>query len=97
MIYLKGHSGEKEVHLLILESANLERLKAGQPIRSVDKEVAVFWTPDVVWLSERIKESNGDMAKIAAAIEEARQRPEKPSPRPYHEPEVKHFDKPTGL
>jgi hypothetical protein len=93
MIYMKTTDG---LHLVILESGNLERLKKGLPAVTPNGEVMIAWTPDPVWLADKICDTKGDGKDIAKLISEAAKRPEKPSKRPYHEPYIKTFlgDKP---
>ena len=69
---------DKSFRLIILESANFEELKKGRPAQTTDGRVAIAWTPDPAWLSARIEESDGDLDKIMAAIEESLQRPQAP-------------------
>lgn len=83
MLYLTGSDGFR---LLILETANLERIKEGKPLVTPDKKTLVAWTPDPVWLADRIADvKDGDAAEIARLIEEAANRPQKPTNRPKHE------------
>ena len=83
MIYLKSADGE--LRIVVLESANLEELKKGRPAKTADGSVLIAWTADPVWLADRIMDTQGDLAKIAALINEAAKRPEKTA-RPYHKP-----------
>jgi hypothetical protein len=80
-----------KLHIIILETGNLEELKKGRPATTLDGEVLIAWTPDPVWLADKILETNGDGGKIAALIAEAAKRPQKPTKRPRHEPYVKTF------
>lgn len=80
MLYLSGDG----IKILILESANLDELRNGRPLKTPDRSVVVAWTPDPVWLADRILDTGGDAVKIGALIDEAAKRPEKPGPRPYH-------------
>jgi hypothetical protein len=89
MLYLKSADGA--VSLVVLESANLEELKKGRPAVTPDKSVLICWTPDPVWLADRLMDTNGDAGAIARLIEEAAKRPEKPGPRPKHKPHQHHF------
>lgn len=82
MIYLKSPDGE--LRIVVLESANLDELKKGRPAKTPDGSVLIAWTPDPVWLADKLMDSGGDTAKIAALIDEASKRPEKPAPRPKH-------------
>lgn len=89
MLYLSDKEGTMKV--IVLETANLEELRKGRPATTPDKSVLIAWTPDPVWLADKILDSDGDVKKIADAIEEAAKRPEKPGPRPKHFPYVKAF------
>lgn len=88
MLYMTGTGGLK---IVILETGNLEELKKGRPATSPDGSVLIAWTADPVWLADRILDSGGDAAKIAALIEEAAKPPEKPGKRPHHGPYIKSF------
>jgi hypothetical protein len=88
MLYLTGDG----VKIIVLESGNLDELRKGRPAKTPDGSVLIAWTPDPVWLADRIADTQGDAQKIAALIDEAAQRPEKPSPRPKHEPHVMRFE-----
>jgi hypothetical protein len=83
MLYME--TTDKSLKIVVLETANLEEIKKGRPAHTPDGSVLIAWTPDPVWLSDRILESGGDGKKIAAAIDEASKRPQK-GPRPHHEP-----------
>lgn len=89
MIYLSGDG----VKIIILESANFEEMKKGRPAKTPDGSVLIAWTPDPVWLADKIADSNGDGPTIGRLIDEAAKRPQKPSPRPHHEPHVQRFGK----
>ena len=88
MLYLKTDDGS--VRIVILETANIEEIKKGRPAKSPDGAVLIAWTPDPVWLADKLMESGGDSSKIAQAIDEASKRPQK-EPRPHHEPYEKRF------
>lgn len=81
MIYLQSPDGDLKI--VVLETANLEEIKKGRPAKTPDGSVLIAWTPDPVWLADRIMDSGGDAKKIAAAIDEAAKRPQKPA-RPHH-------------
>ncbi len=81
MLYLK--SGDGNIRVVILESANLEEIKKGRPAKTPDGEVLIAWTPDPAWLAEKIMDTDGDCKVIAALIDEASKRPQKPT-RPHH-------------
>jgi len=80
MIYMRG----SDIAIIVLESGNLEEIKKGRPAKTPDSRVLIAWTPDPVWLADRILDCNGDVAAIGRLIDEAAKRPEKPLPRPYH-------------
>lgn len=50
MIYLKLTNGQ---HVVILEPTNIEAIKK-KPAITPNKEVMIWYTPDVVWLGEQI-------------------------------------------
>jgi len=79
MIYMQGDG----VKIIILETANLEEIKKGRPAHTPDKSVLIAWTPDPVWLADKIADSDGDGPTIARLIDEASKRPQKPL-RPHH-------------
>jgi hypothetical protein len=84
MLYLKSPDGE--LRIIVLESASLEELKAGRPVKTADRSVLIAWTPDPVWLADKIMDTGGDAVAIGRLIDEAAKRPEKPAPRPTHKP-----------
>jgi hypothetical protein len=83
MLYLTG-----DVTIIVLESGNLEELKKGRPAKTPDGKILIAWTPDPVWLADKIMDSQGDAAAIGRLIDEAAKRPEKPGKRPQHETHV---------
>lgn len=87
MLYLNGDG----VKIIVLESANLDEIRKGRPAKTPDGSVLIAWTPDPVWLADKIMDSGGDGATIWRLIDEAAKRPEKPSPRPKHEPHEHRF------
>lgn len=91
MIYMQSVGGTK---ILVLESANLDELRQGRPIVSEDKSVVIAWTPDMVWLADKIMDTSGDAKEIGRLIDEAAKRPEKSGPRPAHGAHLHKFDKP---
>jgi hypothetical protein len=72
----KNANGQ-EFKVIVLETANLEELKKGHPAVSPDK----------------ILDTKGDAVAIAKLklIEDAVKRPEKPGPRPKHQPYMRSF------
>jgi hypothetical protein len=87
VIYMKSD----KLHIVVLETGNLDELKKGRPAKSPDGEVLICWTPDPVWLADKILDTEGDGAKIGKLIDEAAKRPEKPSNRPFHDKYEKTF------
>ena len=83
MLYLKSTDGNLKI--IVLESANLEEIKKGRPAKSPDGSVLIAWTPDPVWLADKLMDTNGDAAEIGRLIDEASKRPEKPAGRPHHQ------------
>lgn len=82
-----------DLKIIILETGNLEEIKKGRPARTPDGSVLIAWTPDPVWLADKILETGGDGAAIGKLIDEAAQRPQKPTSRPHHKPSVHDFRK----
>lgn len=89
MLYLSDKTGALKI--IVLESANLDELRKGRPAKSPDGSVLIAWTPDPVWLADKVMDSGGDARAIARLIDEAAKRPEKPRGRPHHEPYLKTF------
>lgn len=82
MIYM---TSDKGVKIIVLEAGNIEQMKAGKPAKSPDGSVLIAYTPDMVWLADRLMDSGGDAAAIAALIDESCKRPQQPANRPHHE------------
>lgn len=80
MIYLKG----EDVKIIVLEAGNLEQIKAGRPAKTPDGSVLIAYSPDPVWLADKLLDTDGDAAKIAALIDEAGKRPQRDPKRPTH-------------
>lgn len=91
MIYMKSDDGSFK--LIVLETANLDELKKGRPARTPDGSVVIAWTPDPVWLSGQLGDTDGSMECIADLIEQAAKRQEIPPSRPYHPPYEQRFHK----
>lgn len=89
MLYMSSSDGKTKI--VVLESANLEELKKGRPAKTPDGSVLICWTPDPVWLADKIMDSGGDAEIIGRLVDEAAKRPEKPSPRPRHATHYKNF------
>lgn len=89
MIYMTTPSGQK---IVILETGNIDEIRKGRPAVTPDKSVIIAWTPDPVWLADKIMECDGDAAKIAALVDESTERPQKP-PRSYHAEHVHKFNR----
>lgn len=96
MITLTGDKDGKPFHIIVLETGNIEELKKGRPAITPDGAVVICWTPDMVWLADKLADSNGDPAVVAKLIEEASKRPQKPINRPTHGTHVHKFQKPDG-
>ena len=77
-----------DVRIVVLETENLKKLQEGKPIKTYDGSVLIAWTPDPVWLADKIMDSGGDPAEIGRLIDESSKRPQKPSSRKYHEPRI---------
>lgn len=88
MIYMQGDG----IKIVILETANLEEIKKGRPAKTPDQSVLIAWTPDPVWLADKIADSDGDGPTIARLIDEASKRAQKPS-RLYHKTHKHEFRK----
>lgn len=89
MLYLK--SSEGEVSIIVLDSANLEEIKRGRPAKTPDGKILIAWTPDPVWLADKIIDTKGDAVEIGKLIDEASKRPQKPSNRPKHDTHFHQF------
>ena len=81
------------IKIIILETGNIEEIKKGRPASSPDGSVVVAWTPDPVWLADKIAETGGDAEAIGKLIDEASKRPQKPINRPKHQPHEIRFEK----
>ncbi len=81
-MYLQTSDGSLKI--VVLETANLEAIKMGRPAHTPDNSVLICWTPDPVWLADKLMDSGGDAGEIARLIDEASKRPEKPGVRPGH-------------
>lgn len=89
MLYLKSADGK--VRVIVLEAMNLERIKAGEPAKTPDGEVLIAFTPDPVWLADKLMDTDGDAAEIARLIDEAAKRPQKEPTRPTHNQHLHKF------
>lgn len=89
MLYMKGTS-----KMIVLEPGNIEQLLAGKALRTPDGSIRIFWTPDPVWLADKIMGSSGDVEEIVRLINESAKRPQKPIDRPFHATHVHDFTKP---
>ena len=63
MLYLKMYDGK--LHVIVLESANLDALKNGLSAKTPDGTIQIFWSPD------------GSGTAVATVIQESLKRPEK--------------------
>jgi hypothetical protein len=75
MIYMKSADGSTKV--IVLEAANLELIRQGKPLRTADGSVMIAYTPDLVWLADKLMDCDGDAATIARLIDEAAKRPQR--------------------
>ena len=91
MIYMQATEGRK---IIVLETANIEEIMKNRPAITQDGSVVIGWTPDAVWLADKLMDSGGDGATICRLIDEAVKRPQK-GPRPHHEPHEHRFSKVT--
>ncbi len=91
MIYITA--SDKSLHVVILETANLDEIKKGRPAKTPDGEVLICWTPDPVWLADKLMDCGGDMVLVGKLIDEASKRPQAATPRPYHKQHVHQFEK----
>lgn len=80
-----------ELKIIVLETANIEELKNGRPAKTPDGKVLIAWTPDPVWLADKIMDSSGDGSEIGRLIDEASKRPQKTVNRPFHKTHIKEF------
>jgi hypothetical protein len=88
MIYMSGEG----IKIVILETGNLEEIKKDRPAKTPDGSVLIAWTPDPVWLADKILECDGDVGKILKLMDESIKRPQKEAIT-YHKPFVKKFKK----
>lgn len=85
MIYLKSADGA--VRVVVLESANLDAIRAGKPAKTPDGSVLIAFTSDPVWLADQLLSlPDGDAAAVGRLIDESAKRPQKPVGRPHHAP-----------
>lgn len=81
MIYLQTKEGPT---IVVLETANLEKMKAGNPAVTPDKLICIGWTPDMPWLAEQLQKlfekGDPDGAEVGKLIDESTKRPENPTP-----------------
>jgi len=78
-------SEDGNIRVIILKTKNIEEIMKGRPAKSQDGQVLIAWTPDPVWLADKIMDvADGDMVKIGELIDESAKRPQKPTQRPKH-------------
>lgn len=82
MIYLQTADGRLKI--VVLEAGNIEQLKQGRPAKTPDNSVLIAYTPDPVWLADKLMDCDGDAKDIARLIDEAAKRPQKLPDRPTH-------------
>lgn len=87
MIYLTGDG----VSIVVLERGNIDEILKGRPAKTPDGKILICWTPDPVWLADKIAGSGGDAKEIGRLIDEASKRPQKPVQRPAHEKHLTSF------
>lgn len=89
MLYLQTADGKLKI--VILEAGNIEQLKQGRPAKTPDDTVLIAYTPDPVWLADKLLDCDGDAKEIARLIDEAAKRPQKEPNRPKHEKHLHKF------
>jgi len=82
VIYLQSKDGA--VKIIVLEANNLEQIRQGRPAKTPDGSVLIAYTPDPVWLADKLMDTDGDAGAVAALIDEAAKRPQKEPNRPKH-------------
>lgn len=87
MLYLKGNG----LKIIVLERSNIEEILKGRPAKTSDGSVLIAFTPDPVWLADKIMDCDGEAAEIGRLIDESMKRPEKPTKRKTHKPFTKDF------
>jgi len=89
MIYMTSADGN--LRIVVLEAVNLDRIRDGKPAKTPDGSVLIAFTPDPVWLADKLMDCDGDAVKIAALIDEAAKRPQKEPNRPKHGQHIHKF------
>lgn len=89
MLYLQSADGA--VKIVILEAANMDKIRSGQPAKTPDGSVLIAFTPDPVWLADKLMDTDGDAADIGRLIDEASKRPQKEPNRPKHGQHIHNF------
>lgn len=79
MLYLQGEG----VKVVVLERANIDAILAGKPAKTPDDSVVICFTPDPVWLADKIQGTDGDATAIGRLIDEAARRPERAQGLPH--------------
>lgn len=72
---------EKGLKVLVVNSQNLEKLKEGRPLMTMDGSVFVAWTPDLQWVADQVQEyakTCEGALPLGSIIEASLSRPEKP-------------------
>lgn len=75
MIYMTAAEGS--FRIIVLETPNLADLMKGVFLETPDKNCLIAWTPDPVWLADKLLDTNGDIEAVHKLIEEAAKRPQK--------------------
>ena len=94
MIYLKTTDGTLKV--IVLEAGNLAKIQQGQPAKTPDGTVIIAFTPDPVWLADKLMDCDGEAVAIAALIDESAKRQQKPVNRPPHGQHIHTFGSTHG-
>lgn len=74
MIFLTAPGGRLRV--VVIDTDEHGQLKAAHPLLTPDKSIMLAWTPDPVWLLERIRMRPGTAQDIARTIDQAARRPQ---------------------
>ena len=79
MIYFTSKNGQ---HFMILEPGNLDRLQAGEPLKTPDGKIVVLFTPDMPWTMKQLEqifaraEKTMTPAEFDRILKEGMKRPE---------------------
>jgi hypothetical protein len=67
MIYI--HMGDG-AYMLVLEPNNISAMKAGHPVQTPDEKFLVCFTPDALFVEEKLKEAAGERTLTGRDIDE---------------------------